>query len=93
MQVHWDALVQGTTTGLVGAGVLAVLVSSRNRIRNEFLKRRIQRKLDRISTGSGLEGITTSIRNETGREMVVRQVAFLMGGTYIVLLIRLIRFS
>jgi hypothetical protein len=86
MQINWDAVVQGTTTGLVGAGVLAVLVSGRNRVRNELLRRRIQRKLDRLSVGSGLAGITTSIRNETGRGMVVRQVAFLIGGTYIVLL-------
>lgn len=86
MRVHWDALIPGTVTGLVGAGVLAVLVSARNRIRNELLKRRIRKTLDRVGVGSGIQGITMSVHNETGREMVVRQIAFLMGGTYIVLL-------
>ena len=86
MDVHWDALIQGTTTGLVGAGVLAILISGRNRIRDEFLRWRIRRKLNGIGIGSGIDGLSTSIYNESGREMIVRQVAFLIGGAYIVLL-------
>ena len=39
-----------------------------------------------MSIGSGLTGVTTSVHNEAGRDMVVRQVAFFMGGAYIVLL-------
>jgi hypothetical protein len=86
MDIHWNAVIQGTMTGLVGAAVLAVLVGGRNRLRNELLRWRIQRKLNRINVGSGLAGITTSVANETGRDMVVRQIAFLMGETYVVLL-------
>lgn len=74
-------------TGLVGAGVLALLVTCRNGVRDKLLERRLRRDLNRSGgVGSGIHGITTSIYNETGREMVVRQVAFLMGGTYIILL-------
>src|SRR5207302_151871 len=86
MSVHWDAVIQGTMTGLVGAGVLAILTTGRNRIRNGLLKRRIGRNLDRIAVGSGINGITMGVHNETPRDMIVRQVAFLMGEAYIILL-------
>jgi hypothetical protein len=86
MDVHWDAVIQGTVTGLVGAAVIAGLVSSRNRIRNLLQRVRIQRALDSTGFGYGISGITTGIHNETGREMVVRQVAFRIGGNFIVLL-------
>lgn len=86
MHVHWDAVIQGTVTGLVGAAVIAVLVSSRNRIQNLLQRVRIQRALDSTGFGYGISGITTGIHNETGREMVVRQVAFRIGGNFIVLL-------
>ncbi len=86
MVLHIDALVQGTTTGVVGAGVLGLLSLCRNLVRDRWLKRSIRRNLNRRSVGSSLEGITTSVENQTGREMIVRQVAFLINGTYIVLL-------
>jgi hypothetical protein len=86
MQVNWEALLQGTVTGLVGAAVLAALAASRNFVRNILLKRRIRRDLDSSGVGSGITGITTTVRNETEREMVVRQVAFLMDENFIVLL-------
>ncbi len=39
-----------------------------------------------MGIGSGIDGLTTSVRNETGHAMTVRQVAFLIGETFIVLL-------
>lgn len=86
MQFHWDALIQGTTTGLVGAGVLGLLSLCHNRIRDRQLKRSIRKNLNRRGIGSSLEGITISVANQTGREMAVRQIAFLISGTYVVLL-------
>jgi hypothetical protein len=66
MQLHWDAFIQGITTGVVGAGVIALLSLSRNRVRERFLKRQIRRVLDTMGIGTGLDGVTTSIRNQTG---------------------------
>jgi hypothetical protein len=70
----------------VGAAALAILVASRNRIREQIQKCQIKRELDGMNIGSGLTGVTTSVHNETGRDMVVRQVAFLMDGAYMILL-------
>ena len=86
MQLHWDALIQGITAGVVGAGVIALLTLSRNRVREQVLKRQIRRELDRMGIGTALDGVTTSIRNQTGREMTVRQITFLMNATHCVLL-------
>jgi hypothetical protein len=86
MQLHWDALIQGITAGVVGAGVIALLSLSRNRVREQLLKRQIRRELDTMGIGTALDGVTTSIRNQTGREMTVRQVTFLMNATHFVLL-------
>jgi hypothetical protein len=86
MQLHWDALIQGTTTGLVGAAVIGLLSLGRRRVRDAALKREITKDLDSMGIGSGLSGVTTTVRNRTGYEMTVRQVMFLIGGTYMVLL-------
>jgi hypothetical protein len=86
MELPWDALLEGTTTGVVGAGVLGLLTVCRNRLREQALRRWIRRNLNTMGIGTSLEGITTSIHNQTGSEMIVRQVTFLIDGTYIVLL-------
>jgi hypothetical protein len=86
MQLHWDALIQGITTGVVGAGVIALLSVSRNRVREQLLKRQIRRELDTMGIGTALDGVTTGIRNQTSREMTIRQVTFVINATHFVLL-------
>src|SRR5437867_3945194 len=86
MQFHWDALIQGTTTGLVGAAAIALLTLCRDRVREQLLGRHIRKDLDAMGIGTTLDGVTASIRNQTGREMTVRQITFVMDETHFVLL-------
>jgi len=52
----------------------------------EFMRPRCVELHRVLGFGTGLDGVTTSIRNQTGREMTVRQITFVMNAAHFVLL-------
>lgn len=74
MNISWDAVAQGTTTGIVGAAVFWALGWLRDCVRNFWLRKQIRRELRNVSCGHGLQGVTTSISNRLQRTLRVRDV-------------------
>jgi hypothetical protein len=74
MKIHWDAVVEGATAGIIAAILLAPWAVLRDVIRNYCLKRALRRELRIISCGHAIGGITTEVRNIVGKEFTVREV-------------------
>lgn len=74
MEISWNAVIQGTTTGIVGSLVMGSLLLSRNKGRNMLLKRSIQKNLRGVLLGSGIHGISADVFNQTGMDFIVREV-------------------
>ena len=74
MEINWNAVIQGTTTGIVGSMVMGSLLLSRNKGKNMLLKRSIQKNLRDVLLGGGIHGITADIFNRTGIDFIVREV-------------------
>jgi hypothetical protein len=74
MRINWNAVIQGITTGTVGAIVFWSFGLVRDMVRNMWLRRMIRQQLRFTSCGSGLGGVTTSVQNQTQRAFRVRDV-------------------
>jgi hypothetical protein len=75
MKIHWDAVVEGATAGIVASILLALWAVLRDVIRNYCLKRALRRELRIISCGHTTAGITTQVQNFVGKEFTVREIA------------------
>lgn len=72
--INWNAVVQGTTTGIVGAAFFWGLGIVREATRDLWLRRSIQKQLKFTSCGHGIHGVTTSIHNHLQKAFRVREV-------------------
>jgi hypothetical protein len=81
MTIHWNSIVQGAATGVVGSLVFAGLVLSRDKLRSVILKRRIQRQIRGVGCGTGINGLTAEVHNHTGKNFTVREVTLITDKT------------
>lgn len=73
--INWSAVLQGITTGVVGALVFWIFGLLRESIRNGWLRRSIRQQLSPVTCGSGIHGVNTSIRNHLQKSFRVRAVS------------------
>ncbi|MEP6667899.1 MAG: hypothetical protein ABJF10_02035 [Chthoniobacter sp.] len=73
----WPEVVRGAATGLVVSIILGTIYLCRDSVRTYWLKRKLIRSLQGISSGGGIRGIVTGIANSTGRDFTVREVLML----------------
>jgi hypothetical protein len=76
-KIHWDAVIEGATAGIIAAIFLAPWPVLRDIIRNCYLKHSLRRQLRNISCGHGINGLTTQVPNFIGKEFTVRRVALI----------------
>jgi hypothetical protein len=74
MKIHWDAVVEGATAGIIASILLALWAVLRDIIINYWLKRALRRELRIISCGHAIAGLTTEVRNLIGKEFTVREI-------------------
>jgi len=75
MNINWQALAEGTTTGISASVVIALYLSLRSRARSLFLRRSIRKSVRQFDFGSGLHGLTLYIQNKTDKQLVVRGIS------------------
>jgi hypothetical protein len=72
--MKWSALIQGVTTGIVGAAVLGFFVIIRYKARDALFRWRLRRDLRDFGFGWNPHGLTIGIRNWVGKTFTVRSV-------------------
>lgn len=70
-----DALVEGISAGVVGSVLFAAIVAGRDWIRVALFKRKLSDSLRQLGCGWAITGLHCSIRNHTGTEFLVRELA------------------
>lgn len=75
MPIQTSSIVEGATAGVVGSVLYTLLTVAREQYQVWSFKKKLATELRRSTCGSGIQGITTSVRNLTGTKFTVRQVA------------------
>lgn len=76
--MNWNGIIEGATTGVVGAALLAVFSLLRYRVSDQFFRWRLWRDLRNFGFGwRPGRGLTVGIRNWVGRTFTVRSVVVL----------------
>jgi hypothetical protein len=73
--VNWNSILEGITTGVVAAVLLAIFALLRHRVRDMFFRWKLWRDLHDFGFGSWPEGLTIGIRNHVGKTFTVRKLA------------------
>lgn len=72
--MNWNAIIQGVTTAVVGAALLALFTLLRYRARDMIFRWQLRRDLRFFSLGWNPEGVTIGIRNRLGKPFTVRRL-------------------
>jgi hypothetical protein len=75
MATTLQSVLEGATAGVVGSLLFGLLLIGRDWLKFKRFKRKLSRILRATGCGAGIRGMTTNIRNPTGFEFVVREVA------------------
>ena len=78
--MSWNAILEGVTTGVVGAALLAGYALIHHRLRDAFFRWRLRRDLRLLSVGSSLVGLTVGVRNRAGKPLTVYRVTLVTAG-------------
>lgn len=72
--MNWNSVVEGVTAGVAGAAVLGIIAGSRKWVQSTLYREKLKRLLRKCGVGSGIDGMTVSFSNRTGRGVRIRGV-------------------
>lgn len=73
--IQTNAIIEGVTAGVVGSLLFAGLLVTRDWLRVWYFKRQLGKELRTLGCGWGIAGLNCDVKNRTGTEFVVRELA------------------
>jgi hypothetical protein len=78
--MDWNSVIEGVTAGVAGAAVLGVISGSRKWVQSTVYREKLKKSLRKCGVGSGIDGMTVSFSNRTGRPFRIRGVQMVTNG-------------
>ena len=74
MALHVDSIIEGVTAGVVASVLLGAFTLVQNLVRNVSLRAKIHRSLRLVGCGTSFPGVTISLKNWAGTNIIIREV-------------------